>query len=174
MCRPFLFLITLLVAALGTARGDVYQYTFSVTNLSNGDANFALNIDTDGLITTTGMQTLGVAQPTSLGFAVTSFGENAAGWYAFSGGGGGIYDTGLIYSNAFFDFVPDGSAFGYDVVGSTVGAVSGDDPDVFSANATLNITDLSANAVVTPEPSTVFLLGTGMLAMTRRSRRRLC
>ena len=164
---------SMLLFILEVAHADPYRYTFTVTDISNGAGDFTLNIETDGLLTSTGMNALPKPLATPLGFSVTSFGENASGWYAFSGNRGNIYDTGLIYSDAFFDFIPDFASNGYNVAGSYSGSISGNDPNEFSAHANLTITDLTASASVTPEPSSLCLIGTGLMAgamLTRRYR----
>jgi hypothetical protein len=81
--------VFVLAASTLAAKADTFDYQFSFSNLSNGDADFSLNILTSGLITTTDFSPLATPLPTTLGYPVNNFGENHFGQFLFSNAGGG-------------------------------------------------------------------------------------
>jgi hypothetical protein len=173
LMRKFVVVLFLLCAAVSPSalRASNIDYHFSYTGLSNGQPNFSFDIITPGFITTTGFFTLTTPDPTSLGYTIVNYGEDTEGFFAFSNAGGSISNTpgGEVgFSGTTFDFNPNVKQTDYyQTFGTFSGTAIGNDPSFaspfFNATATLTIT---------PEPSTIGLLGTGLSGLMYFGRRR--
>ncbi len=169
-----LFLLCAAVSPSALRASDI-DYSFSYTNVvtSTGVSlpNFSFNIITPGFITTTGISTLVVPDPTSLGYTIVNYGEDTEGFFVFDNSGGSISNNvgGEVgFSGTTFDFDPDVKQTDYyQTFGTFTGTAIGNDPSFtpsfFNANVTLTIT---------PEPSTIGLLGTGLTSLFYIGRRR--
>jgi hypothetical protein len=169
LMRKLIVVLFVLCAAVSPSalRASNIDYHFSYTGLSNGDPNFSFDIVTPGFITTTGFFTLATPDPTSLGYTIVNYGEDTEGFFAFSNAGGSISNTSggeVGFSATTFDFDPNTKQADYfQSYGTFTGTAIGNAPTFFNANVTLTIT---------PEPSTIGLLGTGLSGLFYIGRRR--
>jgi hypothetical protein len=148
-------------------------YDFSFKGLSNGDADFSLEVVSPTYLTTSGLAALPGALPTSLGYDVLNFGTNNIGWFGFSNSGGSLGDGGFGYSSTSFLYTPAVNHPGYITApGVYAGDVNGNAPFAFSGSATLTVTDTSLTGSV-PEPMTwtLMIAGFGLAGVALRRRR---
>lgn len=172
--RPLLIALSL-VAPTVTLASVTYTFDFTDINSANSlqpnpKPDFDLTLTYPGFVTTTGMMNLvGNPLPTTLGYSVARAGTNIPGWWGFGAApnGGLITDTDFGFVGQSFLFQPNSEQEAYFTTpGTFAGIVEGNDPTAFFGNAVLTITETSV-----PEPSTVWLLTVGLLAIVVSLRR---
>jgi hypothetical protein len=167
-CNGLLFFMAQLIVLLGlpnSARAD-YTYAFSGFDFGDGTSFSSFSFDEPSLITTTG------AFATSFTIESTTFtnGYFAAGSDCFAFAMFSLSSCGDPGPISFYASFPGATAVGsYSFAG---GACDNDKVAGTPCEGAILLT-ISSNSVPTPEPSSLVLLGSGLLVFANAVRRRL-